>query len=199
MLGLSVAALAWCYPYDLSKSRPPFLQAIAAFGLYRAGDIFIMLMRTGVFFSFRGDIRINQEPLWRVQRTLVGVMSNYIELVGWFAVVYFQLAATSECQFNTPIYFIHQALNLSFTTMTTIGYGVYAPNSLLSTVIAFWQALAAITLLAIVVGVIIALLISARPSTDPEKTYESASWLRPLVAFAVVYGGLYWLSGITYC
>jgi hypothetical protein len=199
MLALSIGALVWCYLHDLPTSSPRVLQAIAAAGLYRALDIFITLVRTGVFFSFRGDVRINQEPLWRVQRILVGVMFNYVELVCWFAVAYFQLASTSQCQFNVSITSIHQTLNLSFTTMTTIGYGVYAPNSLLSTILALWQAMTGVTLLAIVVGVVIALMISARQAVEPATNAESASWLTPLVACAGIYAVLYWLSGMTYC
>ena len=199
MLGLSIAALVWCYPHELPSSRPPFLQAIAAFGLYRAIDLFITLVRTGVFFSFRGDVRINQEPLWRVQRILVGVMFNYVELVSWFAVMYFQLASTSSCQFNTSIKEIHQTLNLSFTTMTTIGYGVYAPNSLLSTILALWQAIIGVTLLTIVVGVVIARMMAAEQGSGPATSPESASWITPLVTFVVMYAALYWLSGIVYC
>jgi hypothetical protein len=199
MLGLSLAALASCYPHDLTVAAPPWLRATAAFAFYRCADIFITLVRTGVFFSFRGDVRINQEPLWRVQRVLVGVMSNYIELVAWFAILYFQLAATSPCQFTMPIRFIHQAVNLSFTTMTTIGYGVYSPNALLSTVLTFWQALAGVTLLAIVVGVIIALLIAAKSDAEANAPAERLSWARPLITFVIVYALLYWLVGAPYC
>jgi hypothetical protein len=199
MFGASVSAAALCYQPDVATDPPAFLQASAAFGLYRAADLFVALVRTGVFFSFRGDIRVNEEPPWRLQRVLIGVMFNYVELMMWFSVAYLQLAATSACQFGDKVHYIHQALNLSFTTMTTIGYGVYAPDSLLSTVIAMWQALAGITLLAIVVAVVLALLSSTKTTADPSVITEEKSWFRPVGAFVVIYGALYLLAGLKYC
>jgi hypothetical protein len=199
MVGASVVAIAICYTADVKIESPWYVHALCAFALYRAGDVFVTLVRTGVFFSFRGDVQINKEPVWRLQRVLLGVMMNYVELILWFSVVYLQLAATSACQFNTEIRRVHQALNLSFTTMTTIGYGVYAPNSLLSTVIALWQAIAGVALLAIVVGVLIALLTRDQAAVTPVSPLESPSWLRPMATFAVVYATLYWLTGLAYC
>ncbi len=43
-------------------------RAIAAIALYRCVDIFITLIRTGIFLNFRGDIQLREEPTWRIQR-----------------------------------------------------------------------------------------------------------------------------------
>jgi hypothetical protein len=199
MLAASVGAVAMCYPADVKTGPLWCVHALSAFALYRATDLWVTLVRTGVFFSFRGDVQVKQEPPWRLQRVLLGVMMNYVELIMWFAIVYYQLATTSPCQFHDEIRHIHQALNLSFSTMTTIGYGLYSPNSLLSTVIALWQAVTGIALLAIVVGVLIALLTRDQPNLVLAGNSESTSWLRPVATFALVYAGLYCLTGLRYC
>ena len=105
------------------------IQCLAAFGLYRGVDVLINLARTGVFFSFRGDVLISDEPVWRLRRILIGIFMNYTELMLWYAIVYYYLSIVNDKSFSNPIVSIWAALNVSISTMTGgFGYvnGVWA-------------------------------------------------------------------------
>ena len=74
-------------------------RALPAIAFYRCIDLFITLVRTGVFFSFRGDVQLRDAPKWLVQRILLGVLFNYVEIIMWFTNIYRQISLTSPCQF----------------------------------------------------------------------------------------------------
>lgn len=174
-------------------------RGLAAFALYRCIDIFLTLVRTGIFLNFRGDVPLREQPTWRVQRILLGVSSNYFESVAWFAVIYRQLSLTSPCQFAEKITDLHQAFNLSFSTITTIGYGKYSPDGVPSELVALLQAVIGIILIVLVVGSILALMMGSRDDAKwtpaPQKSYIIA----PLVLFLVAFFGLFWLFGLHWC
>ena len=185
MLTGSILSVALCY--WLKPTRSCFaLQLISAFAFYRCIDVFIAVIRTGVFFSFRGNIQINKEPSWRVRWVLLGVIFNYIELIMWFAIIYFQIALKSPNQFTENITYIHQALNLSFSTMTTIGYGKYEPNQMFSTILTLLQALTGIMHLTLAISSLLALLTKANNQSNEILDHvpiEQASWIKPIGTF----------------
>src|SRR4051794_15272878 len=74
---LSIAGSGLC---TLSGLPLGGLRLIAAVGMYRGFDLFITLFRAGVFLSFRGDIELKSEPMWRIRRILLGIFVNYVEL-----------------------------------------------------------------------------------------------------------------------
>jgi Ion channel len=205
MLGLSTAMVVAFHINGSGLDR--WRQAIAALGLYRAVDLFISLGRTGVFLSFRGDVKLKEEPIWRVQRALLGVMVNYVELIMWFTVIYRQLSLTSPCEFSEHIVRVDQAFNLSFSTMTTIGYGKYAPDGIVSNLLAFFQVLIGVILLVLVVGSVLALITggphSATATTPPSPVAVVPAgwraWLLPLASFAMVWCLLFWFFGLRFC
>ena len=180
---LFVSTIAFIVSIDLNRSNY-ILQMFATLGIYRAFDLSITVIRTGVFLNFRGDVALKEEPSWRVRRVLVGVLVNYLELIMWFAVIYYYLALVCGNQFNFSISEAHQALYLSMSTMTTVGYGGYAPNTLISTSVTLWQSLLAILMVASVIGNIIAVLSnpsSARtvPFIPNERNWKS--WVVPIL------------------
>ena len=197
MLMGSIISVLFCY--WLTPTRTCFtIQSIAAFALYRWIDVLIATIRTGVFFSFRGDIQINEEPSWRVRRVLLGVIFNYIELIMWLTIIYFQIALTSPNQFTDNITYIHQALNLSFSTMTTIGYGKFGPNLMFSTILTLVQALTGIILLTLVIGSLLALLTRDNNPSEGIQDHallERASWIKPICTFIPMWVLFFWFLG----
>jgi hypothetical protein len=176
-------------------------RALPAFALYRCMDLIITLVRTGVLLSFRGDVPLRDAPRWLVQRILLGVLLNYAEIILWFTVIYRQLSLTSPCQFAEPLTRISQAFNLSFSTMTTIGYGKYGPNGMVSNLLAFTQVTASLILLALVVSSVLALLTSL-PEVSSAKAAPAGDkhgYLRPLILFVLCFAMFYWLFGVRLC
>ena len=200
MLLLSIASAALFHFLD-PAGVPVLLRVFAAFALYRALDLWITIIRTGVFFSFRGDIQINREPLWRVRRILVGVFFNYVEITMWYSLIYLYIALACPMEFKEPITELHQALNLSFSTITTVGYGVYAPNRMLANVFAYAQVLTGIILMATVVGTLAAILTSDS-NPQPYKCADESrklSWWIPILSFCATYLALYLLLRFVNC
>ena len=212
MLGLSIAMVVM---FHVAGARLDcWRQAIAGLALYRALDLFISLARTGVFLSFRGDVKLKEEPVWRVQRALLEVMFNYVELTMWFTVIYRQLSLTSPCQFSERIERVDQAFNLSFSTMTTIGYGKYAPDGMVSNLLAFFQVLIGLVSLVLMVGSVLPLITGSEPASVSAPASGEAStppyavapvsagwsgWLVPLAGFALVWSFLFWFFGLRFC
>lgn len=190
MLISSISGVTFCHWLQPS-SGSLFVRLLAAFALYRSLDLLLTTIRTGVFFSFRGDTQINKQPIWRIRRLLAGFLLAYVELVFWFAVIYLFIGLEFPCQFVDKIEKVHQGLNLSFTTITTIGYGRYTPDRMFSVVLAFMQALIGIILLTTVFGALVALLTKDESQTmdlSLASNYEreQASWLKPLCAFSLM-------------
>jgi hypothetical protein len=99
MLGLALGSFFAVYYYH-GPQRQVILHGVAAFAVYRAFDLALTVIRIGVFFSFRGDVNIAEVQAWRVQRTLIGVLINYVELVFWYSLIYFDLSCRCVKQFH---------------------------------------------------------------------------------------------------
>lgn len=198
MLGASVSAVV-AFQFAQPSGEAFWQRAIAAVALYRCIDLFITLVRTGIFLNFRGDIDLKSQPNWRVQRILLGVLFNYVEVIMWFTVVYRQLSITSSCLFAEPIQRLDQAFNLSFSTMATIGYGKYGPNAMVSSVLAFVQVSIGIILLVLVVGSVLALLTTNSQTTAEKPAMQQAYLLSPIIAFAIIWSCLFWFFGQNLC
>ena len=164
------------------------VQSMAAFGLYRGVDVLINLARTGVFFSFRGDVLISDEPVWRLRRILIGIFMNYTELMLWYAIVYYYLSIVNEKSFSNSIVTIWAALNVSISTMTG-GFGYVAPTTFPASATMLLQAVTTLTLIVLVAGVLISLLsqVEKKEHGSVVGTKEDASWIRPIVSFGWLY------------
>lgn len=193
---LSAIAVVSCAM--IGASNIWLVRMLAAVGLYRSVDLFINIFHTGVFHNFRGDVPLNEAPQWQLRRLLVGVLFNYLELVLWYSVIYYSVGINSPSEFNTPVSGIAEALHLSISTMTTVGYGSVAPVRLSSTLLAVLQVITSVLLLATVVSVLVSLLGSSETRQPRRHTVEDpgqwGSWL-PVVSgafgLAVAYGALW--------
>lgn len=186
---LSSVLSLFIFPFIIKKSVfLPLL--ITAIGLYRAIDVYLTFSRVGVFLCFRGDVSLSKEPIWRVRRLLLGVFINYIELILWFSIFYYFSSFHSPIQFGKDSGFaMYQALNLSFSTMTTVGYGGYAPESAWTTMIAMFQTLIGILIAVIVTGSLISLLNNdARTPVVSISASPKTGWLKPLVGTTTLIG-----------
>ena len=193
----SFLALYFCQGPQLHA----ILHWVAAFAIYRAFDLALTVIRIGVFFSFRGDVKIAEVQAWRVQRILVGVLMNYVELVFWYSLIYYDLSLQCTKQFHPDIRNLHQAFSLSFSTMTTVGYGLYAPDSMVSNLVAFAQSLTGLILIANAVGSLVAILTSKSAPGAPAAVDETPqlSWWRPVGSFVMIYAFIRWLLAQITC
>lgn len=136
--------------------------------LYRVTDILLALARIAVVGAF-GAIPAYQLSRAKVMRNTLAVLMNYFELVFWYGAVYFFLAIHHPNDFFSPGSITPAlALILSFTTLTTIGYGNIAPQGFTAALLCLMQALTAIVTLSCVIGSLVSLISSSNKPETPE-------------------------------
>jgi hypothetical protein len=111
--------------------------------IYRIGDIYAAFL-----LSFSGTVYRTIAPM----RTVSNAFCNYVELIISFATFYlfaaycgdsFADGKTLMAHWFTPVYF-------SFATITTLGYGDYAPQTFLGKVFVACQVTLGLILLAVI-------------------------------------------------
>lgn len=145
-----------------------FYIGMTALCLFRATDILVSLTRIAVVGSY-GQTPAYRLNRLRVMRNIVAIFMNYIELIFWYSSVYLCLSACKPAEFNEPLT-PPLALVLSFSTISTVGYGNVAPQGMLAALLSAAQAITAVVALSSVVGSLINL--SASPNRGANQATE---------------------------
>lgn len=176
--------------------------------LYRLVDLIIALLSIGLFGTLRDDIRVFHLEDHRLTRAISCVLLNYVEIMFWFAMIYAALGASNETHFNKGLLCKQQAFFMSMSTMTTVGYGEYAPVSYMALSLATLQALLAVFTVVIVVGMLVGLLGREKKEVVPsrvavrylpdgrERRIRRFAWLVVVVIFCVVVCVSWWLATV---
>lgn len=160
----------------------------AAWAAYRAFDAFVIFFCLGVFQRI-GRITLtdlSSKPP-RLQRHLITVMLNYVELLFVYAILYRWLGYYLPGAFSSPVACSSQAFAVSFMTMTTIGYGNIAPVMSWALFLATAQALSAILAVVVYVANVIALLSGGQrtrssDAVDRPSDADNRPWLRRIIS-----------------
>ena len=155
-----------------------FALLAVTFSLYRCIDLLVSLGRIAVVGGF-GDTPTYRLDRKKVMRNTLAVLINYVELVFWYATIYLVLARSRPDEFysattsTTP----SLAFILSFTTITTIGYGNIAPQKIISGFLCGIEALTALVMVSAVIGSLVSLAASSisAPTTVEEHTVRSSA------------------------
>lgn len=169
VIGASVLSLiAFCrWDPELCTWGRALLLGLA---LYRVFDLLVSLLHLGLLGAIHDDVPLDRLPASRLRRALSCVLLNYFELLFWFALVYIQIDHIDSGQFNRPIHCHRQACFVSMSTMTTVGYGGYAPEGGL--------ALAAATVQAFMVLVVVVIVISRIVTLSKARTADKQECTR---------------------
>jgi hypothetical protein len=185
------------WPYlDHAWSRA----AVGGLAVYRAVDVALTLAGLGVFGSLRHGATLEELPRHRIQRTMIALLLNYLELMVWFAVLYVWIGTTDPGQFELPVSGRREAFFVSMETFTTIGYGRHAPVKTRALVFCTAQAVLALLILAIVIGGLVGSLreagreVEERPLTGRARYTVHA--LTPLAAYAGCVALAYFAIGV---
>ncbi len=152
-VGLASAAFG-IWPHGDCRWLRALLGGLA---IFRIIDLSLTLFRLGIFGSIRADVPLQKLPLSRVQRALLATLLNYVELLIWFALLGLWLGELSPNQFTNAVHCRTQAFFVSMSSMTTVGYGEYAPIRPLALFVATWQALLGLFMLVVIVGLLVGL------------------------------------------
>jgi hypothetical protein len=213
-LGWAATAII-LYLYLDAVMSPMFLAVTLSIASFRIIDLLFDFLMLAVFGNRYGRPWTAAMTARRLHRTLLVDILMLLELVFWNACWVFIVAKICPALYDKPITTPAHALHMSVATVTTIGYGTYAPVETLSVLAAFLQAISALLLLS---GVIAGLFsqIASKPPGDshirPQSSLYNDSyglpviwntgigwklrWVLP-VAFpiAVVFFGVLWLLG----
>ena len=100
-----------------------------AFASWSAIDLFVSNL-TGTLFGYKNKPGLPEEmSLHRAQRRLMIVLIDFVQVVFSYTVILWFSQALLKCEFVDPLTHPSHALQLAFSTVTTIGYGTYAPVS----------------------------------------------------------------------
>jgi Ion channel len=211
-LGWAVAAAGILFRLDAGLPRRMllFLLALASFRLV---DLLVDCAMLAVFGNRYGRPWQGVMPARRLHRTLIIDFLLLLELVFWNASWAWLVSMISLGLYDRPISEFAHALHFSMATVTTIGYGTYAPVATLSVLAALLQALSTLLLLSGVIAGVFSRSTSIapgspeqRPQPLPSKTdsyglcvpWDSGwgwnmRWVLPILAPAAVVVGT-WLK-----
>jgi hypothetical protein len=149
--------------YKSNCYRLRLLQVVLLFvAAYRALDIFLVGFSNSPMglSGVTGSKRSAEHNKRLILTTFLGV----IELVFWYGIILFGIELLGYGQFKESFFSNGdlatapvRALQTSMSTITTIGYGTYAPNCWLTTLICFSETLTGIILLTMVASSAISL------------------------------------------
>lgn len=183
VVAIGVASTAFgVWPLGDCRCLRAFLGGLA---IFRIIDLSFAHLRLGIFGSIRDDVPLRELPLARIQRALLATFLNYVELLMWFALLDLWLGELSPNQFTNAVHCRTQAFFVSMSSMTTVGYGEYAPVQPLALFVATWQALLGLFMLVAVVGLLVSLAgYDARVvAREPEITFLRVGLRRKLYYF----------------
>jgi hypothetical protein len=159
----AIAALA-----TVSDKQPWAVTSIfLGVACYRLFDLAVAFISFGLLGLFRNVAALRPQSPARIQRFVLFVLMGYLEIAMWFGVVYRIVARIDPTQFANELGSTAHAYYVSFSTMSTIGYGGYAPVKGLALFVATVQSLLSMV---IVVQVFSACFILLGWSQQGEKT-----------------------------
>jgi hypothetical protein len=138
VLFFSYLAMRW----DHHSGPAPRLDSfILSWSLWRVADNLINYVH-GPLFGFKNKPgRRESFSLSRAQRRLMLTLIDYCEIVFTYSSIYWLISIYLGPQsYDKGFINPSSALQLSFSTITTVGYGTFAPNSYRADLIAFSEA-----------------------------------------------------------
>jgi hypothetical protein len=195
LLLLAVAAFVFFDP-----SQPTVTQVLLiAFAIWRTTDVFLMVLSHGIFGGLfvpvPGVHWLFSASRAELQRVLCLMLLNYLEAIFLYAVLYLAVGENAFAGSTTTVVSTHErAFFVSLSTMTTVGYGTFAPVSSVALVIATIQSLTVIIFVGMLFGVVLSgLRGEAAEEASPTKSFPNArvrflNWFTPVLIFAIIYG-----------
>lgn len=198
---LILSAMAFvCY----EPSQPTGMRAtIAGYTIWRVADIFLMIISHGIFGGLfvpvPGVNSLFDATRAHLQRVLCLMLLNYLEAIFLFGVLYLAVGEGALAGSTTQSVGFHErAFFVSLSTMSTVGYGTFAPVSAAALAIAAIQSLTVLTFVSMLLGVVMSGLKgdvaqrASRAERRPSRRECQITWGSPLLCFAIISGITFW-------
>jgi len=157
---------------NLTTALNAFVLSVSSFRIF---DLFVDFLMLAVFGNRYGRPWTGSMLPQRLQRTLLIDILLLLELVFWNACWIFAVSRIKEGLYERAISMPAEALHVSMSTATTIGYGTYAPVATASILAAFLEALSTLLLVTGVISGVFSKVSSARGDIEKREEGKSAS------------------------
>ena len=149
-----------------------FLSIALGLSIFMSVDLFAHFTMLAVFGNTYGRPWQSEMSLQRLHRTLIIDLLMLVELVFWHAALAYGLAQNVPDLFRDCFRSPSDALHYSVATVTTIGYGTFAPVRLLSLMHAFVEALSALLLVTGLVTGVLTRIAAGRDAGSTTPIYD---------------------------
>jgi hypothetical protein len=184
-LTLAASIYFWFWNWNsvtLRLSRDGWGPYVLAVILWRLFDAFVNAVDVSPFGA--GAVRAGTRTPELNQRLVLLNMMTLVEVIFWNASLTFHLSEWGVAEYDKPFRnpiidmnpatpladgMVH-ALQTSFSTITTIGYGTYAPSNLCAVLLAFLEAFSGLLLISMVAAAAISLTVA-----PVEKSAETST------------------------
>jgi hypothetical protein len=112
--------------------------------IWRNIDHFFVAIRSALFGFYNNPNIPEIMHYHRAQRRIAIVILIIIELIYFWAIIYWFIQENFNVSFSGKMMNSSHALQLSFSSVSTIGYGTYAPNDRISVTLAIFQSITAL-------------------------------------------------------
>jgi len=204
LLVLAIVAFGFCFWSEVPWMYWSFYGFGVAFAGFRTVDLMITSLALVTFGNKHGDHWLIPMTMRRRRRTLLLVLVEFVELTFWYAVLYFHLGTSCKVPFKGAIACPQQAFQTSISTITTIGYGTYAPVGGWAIFFATLEVLTGILLLGGLFASLVSVTLAVQGDggaqtngsrfsvTDPSCCWSLRKWLPPVLTLVLVLVA-YWL------
>jgi hypothetical protein len=162
---------------EISRYYLYFHIVVLILGLYRILDIFFVALSNSPIG--RSAVSADIRPIELNKRLVLSTMLVVVELVFWNATIFLGLELYGIVQFKESFCSngqiaesLSHSLQTSMSSITTIGYGTYAPNCWLSVLLCYFETLTGIVLLSFVVSAVLSVVVA--PANAPGKDNADA-------------------------
>jgi hypothetical protein len=195
-LTLAASIYFWFWNWNsgtLRLSRDGWGPYVLAVILWRLFDAFVNAVDVSPFGA--GAVRAGTRTPELNQRLVLLNVMTLVEVIFWNASLTFHLSEWGVAEYDKPFRnpiidmnpatpladgMVH-ALQTSFSTITTIGYGTYAPSNLCAVLLAFLEAFTGLLLISMVAAAAISLTVApADAATGSGATRQSRTPASPL-------------------
>ena len=134
-------------------TQPNLLRAVmGGFVIHRIWDLGLMLLTLGLFGGPGSGAPLGRMSRPRAQRVLVLIVMNYFELILLFSALYLWVGMHDADQFHKTVACQREAFIVSMSTISTVGYGRYAPEGTLAVALTTIQAFLGLIIVVFIVA-----------------------------------------------
>lgn len=140
----------------------------------RVFEVFVYQTNVLLFDKYRAKKAGKDQRIESFLRLVVLLLMNYVEVIFWFAIIYFNLEWFSLVPSGIHLNSFFESINFSFVTMTTFGYTTVVPEHVMETIITLIQSAVGLFMALLVLAPFVSLLLEPKDLERSEKMVQQS-------------------------